>query len=273
MGINSYAVDISPFCQFMTQAKYDALQITDNSLSLLVENRDKLFNFFSQGNILKKLKNVTDNEKLAIYNLALLAYLDSMGYSKRVIKSDHRQLFEKVLTRYENTVRNFINNPYFKKVQLGKLNVLPDSDALDLKIVDNSIDGVITSPPYSFAIDYAKNDEAQLEYLGYNIEKIKGKMIGLIGKNKDERLNNYFRDMKKVCSEIYRVLKNDKYFVMIIGSNTNQTGGIRLEKTIIQNCEEIGLKLVKSILKPIKGMRNTMKDEYLLFFQKNPDRN
>ncbi len=98
-------------------------------------------------------------------------------------------------------------------------------------------------------------------------------MIGLIGKNKDERLNNYFRDMKKVCSEIYRVLKNDKYFVMIIGSNTNQTGGIRLEKTIIQNCEEIGLKLVKSILKPIKGMRNTMKDEYLLFFQKNPDRN
>jgi len=139
--------------------------------------------------------------------------------------------------------------------------------------VDNSIDGVITSPPYSFAIDYAKNDEAQLEYLGYNIEKIKGKMIGLIGKNKDERLNNYFRDMKKVCSEIYRVLKNDKYFVMIIGSNTNQTGGIRLEKTIIQNCEEIGLKLVKSILKPIKGMRNTMKDEYLLFFQKNPDRN
>ena len=273
MGINSYAVDISPFCQFMTQAKYDALQITNSSLSLLIENRDKLFNFFSQGNILKKLKNVTDNEKLAIYNLALLAYLDSMGYSKRVIKSDHRQLFEKVLTRYENTVRNFINNPYFKKVQLGKLNVLPDSDALDLKIVDNSIDGVITSPPYSFAIDYAKNDEAQLEYLGYNIEKIKGKMIGLIGKNKDERLNNYFRDMKKVCSEIYRVLKNDKYFVMIIGSNTNQTGGIRLEKTIIQNCEEIGLKLVKSILKPIKGMRNTMKDEYLLFFQKNPDRN
>jgi len=29
------------------------------------------------------------------------------------------------------------------------------------------------------------------------------------------------------------------------------------------------MPLVKSILKPIKGMRNTMKDEYVLFFQKD----
>jgi len=74
--------------------------------------------------------------------------------------------------------------------------------------------------------------------------------------------------MANVCKEIHRVLKNDKIFVMIIGSNTNQTGGIRLEQTVIDNCRKIGLSLVKSILKPIKGMRNTMKDEYVLFFKK-----
>lgn len=55
---------------------------------------------------------------------------------------------------------------------------------------------------------------------------------------------------------------------MIIGSNTNQTGGIRLENRIIDSCHKFGLNLVKSILKPIKGMRNTMKDEYILFFEK-----
>ena len=127
---------------------------------------------------------------------------------------------------------------------------------------------MITSPPYSFAIDYAKNDESQLQYLGYNVEALKSKMIGLHGKNKSERLQNYFRDMERVCSEIHRVLKKDKYFIMIIGSNTNQTGGIRLENTIIENCKKVGLSLVKSILKPIKGMRNTMKDEYVLIFRK-----
>jgi len=81
-------------------------------------------------------------------------------------------------------------------------------------------------------------------------------------------LQNYFKDMESVCSEVSRVLKKDKYFVMIIGSNTNQTGGIRLESKIIDSCKKHNLILVKSILKPIKGMRNTMKDEYILFFQK-----
>ncbi|MFO7890222.1 MAG: DNA methyltransferase [bacterium] len=140
---------------------------------------------------------------------------------------------------------------------------------MNLKLDNNSIDGVITSPPYSFAIDYAKNDESQLKYFGYNVEDLKSRMIGLHGKNKKERLQNYFQDMEIVCSEIQRVLKKGKYFIMIIGSNTNQTGGIRLESTIIKNCEKVGLTLVKSILKPIKGIRNTMKDEYVLIFRKN----
>jgi len=97
---------------------------------------------------------------------------------------------------------------------------------------------------------------------------LRNKMIGLVGKNKNDRLENYFKDMESVCSEVSRVLKKDKYFVMIIGSNTNQTGGIRLESKIIESCKRHDLRLVKSILKPIKGMRNTMKDEYILFFQK-----
>jgi len=94
-------------------------------------------------------------------------------------------------------------------------------------------------------------------------------MIGLKGRRKSEKLATYFSDMGRVCSEISRVLKKGKYFVLVIGSNTNQTGGIRLEDKMIQSCEKSGLKLVMSILKPIKGMRNTMKDEYILFFRKD----
>lgn len=74
--------------------------------------------------------------------------------------------------------------------------------------------------------------------------------------------------MEIICTEVSRVLKKDKYFVMIIGSNTNQTGGIRLENKIIEFCKNYDLRLVKSILKPIKGMRNTMNDEYILFLRR-----
>jgi len=268
MGINSYAVDLSPFCQFMTKVKYNSLHINLESLKGVSNRSEQLFDFFSRDEIQKQLQEIKDVEELKICELSLLAFLDSLGYSKRVVRSSHKQLFTKVLRRYEDTVANFILNSYKYIDNVGTVTILENATATKLPLDNGSIDGVITSPPYSFAIDYVKNDEAQLSFLGYDVGDIRNKMIGLIGKNKNERLQNYFKDMESVCSEVSRVLKEDKYFVMVIGSNTNQTGGIRLENKIIESCGRHDLALVKSILKPIKGMRNTMKDEYLLFFQK-----
>ena len=267
MGINSYAVDLSPFCQLMTKVKYNSLSVTIELLKGISDKSDQLFNFFSVGELQTQLQKIKDVEKLKVYELALLAFLDSLGYSKRVIKSTHKQLFTRVLKRYEYTVVDFILNNAKYISDLGTVNIL-NATAKKIPLEDCSIDGVITSPPYSFAIDYVRNDEAQLNYLGYDVNTIRNEMMGLIGKNKNERLENYFKDMESVCSEVSRVLKKDKYLVMIIGSNTNQTGGIRLESKIIESCKKYNLVLVKSILKPIKGMRNTMKDEYILFFKK-----
>jgi tRNA G10 N-methylase Trm11 len=198
-----------------------------------------------------------------------LAWLDALGYSKRVVRSNHEQLFDKVLPRYIETVKSTLKNPYFNKSEIGKTTVLSNSEALNVELPDESVDCVVTSPPYSFAIDYVENDKDQLEFLGYDTKALKANLIGLKGKNKTERLNNYFADMDKVCTEISRVLRKNKYFAMIIGSNTNQTGGIRLEQTIINSAKKYDLPLVKSILKPIKGMRNTMKEEYILIFKKD----
>lgn len=271
MGVNSYAIDLSPFCQFMTKVKYNSLLIASKLLKSIEQKLDlpdKLFDFFNIDIPQNQLKKIKDKEKLKLYELFLLAFLDSLGYSKRVVSSNHRMLFPKVLKRYKDTVTNFslIKSKYVNG--LGKVDILENGDATKIPLEGNSIDGVITSPPYSFAIDYVKNDEDQLKLLGYNTDSIRSKMIGLVGKNKNERLQNYFKDMESVCSEVSRVLKENKYFVMIIGSNTNQTGGIRLEGKIIKSCNKHNLDLVKSILKPIKGIRNTMKNEYILFFRK-----
>ena len=104
--------------------------------------------------------------------------------------------------------------------------------------------------------------------MGYDTEKLKNKLIGLKGKTKSEKLENYFNDMDKFLSEASRVLKKNKYLVVIIGSNTNQTGGIRLEQSVVSSAQKYNMSLVKSILKPIKGMRNTMKEEYILIFER-----
>jgi DNA modification methylase len=268
MGINSKAIDVSPFCQFMIKTKYEALTI---DLKLLehtkIENK-KLFDFFKQGDVLKRITKIGDDNKIKIHNLAFLAFLDALGYSKRVVKSNHEQLFDKVLPRYIETVKSFLSNKYYDQNKIGNLNVLSDSDALNIKLDNNSVDCVITSPPYSFAIDYVENDKDQLEFLGYDTTELKNRLIGLKGKTKNQKLENYFADMDSFCLQVSKVLKKGKYFVLIIGSNTNQTGGIRLEETVINSAKKYDMPLVKSILKPIKGMRNTMKEEYVLIFEK-----
>jgi len=267
LGINSYAIDISPFCQFMIKAKYDALKIDLNLLNSIDFDIGKLFNYFGQKNILQKIEK-HETGKREIYELALLAYLDALGYSKRVLRSNHEQLYTKVFNRYIETVKNLLSNQYFNNKELGNVTILKNSNALNIELPNSSIDGIITSPPYSFAIDYIENDKDQLEHLGYDTIELKQNLIGLKGKTKSEKLKNYFSDMDKFIKEASRVLKQNKFFVIIIGSNTNQTGGIRLEQNIIDSAKNNKLNLVKSILKPIKGMRNTMKEEYILIFEK-----
>lgn len=268
MGINSKAIDVSPFCQFMIKTKYEALTIDLKLLEQTKIENKKLFDFFKQGDVLKRITKIGDDNKIKIYNLAFLAFLDALGYSKRVVKSNHEQLFDKVLPRYIETVKSFLSNKYYDQNKIGNLNVLSDSDALNIKLDNNSVDCVITSPPYSFAIDYVENDKDQLEFLGYDTIELKNRLIGLKGKTKNQKLENYFADMDSFCLQVSKVLKKGKYFVMIIGSNTNQTGGIRLEETVINSAKKYDMPLVKSILKPIKGMRNTMKEEYVLIFEK-----
>lgn len=268
MGINSKAIDVSPFCQFMIKTKYEALTIDLKLLDQTKIENKKLFDFFKQGDVLKRITKIGDDNKIKIYNLAFLAFLDALGYSKRVVKSNHEQLFDKVLPRYIETVKSFLSNKYYDQNKIGNLNVLSDSDALNIKLDNNSVDCVITSPPYSFAIDYVENDKDQLEFLGYDTTELKNRLIGLKGKTKNQKLENYFADMDSFCLQVSKVLKKGKYFVLIIGSNTNQTGGIRLEETVINSAKKYNMPLVKSILKPIKGMRNTMKEEYVLIFEK-----
>lgn len=268
MGIDSMAIDVSPFCQFMIKTKYEALTIDLKLLEQTKIENKKLFDFFKQGDVLNRISKISDANKTKIINLAFLAFLDALGYSKRVAKSNHEQLFDKVLPRYIETVKSFLSNQYFEQKKIGNLEILSDSDALNIKLESNSVDCVITSPPYSFAIDYVENDKEQLEFLGCDTNELKNKLIGLKGKTKTKKLENYFADMDSFCLQVSKVLKKGKYFVLIIGSNINQTGGIRLEEKVIDSAKKYDMTLVKSILKPIKGMRNTMKEEFVLIFQK-----
>jgi DNA modification methylase len=265
IGIDSIGVEKSPFCVLMSKVKYEALKVDSSQLSSVLNNMKKNYPTLMDSKRLPadfSFYDGFDPEKV----ITVLAFLDAMGYARRCSKTIDI-LFPSVLKRYVGQIKSFIQARNKLNLKIGKAD-FKFGDAKNLPLEDSSVDAIITSPPYSFAIDYAENDRPQLEYLGYDVSKLKDEMIGLKGKNKKEKLANYFNDMNKVLSEMARVLKVSKYAIIIIGSNYIQTGGIRLETKIEEMAIKNGFVLDQKIIKPIKGIQNTMKDEYILFLRK-----
>ena len=54
-----------------------------------------------------------------------------------------------------------------------------EADAKSLPLEDSSIDGILFSPPYSFAVDYVENDALHLRLLGVDLDTLREKMVGL----------------------------------------------------------------------------------------------
>ena len=267
IGINSIGIDKNPFACFMSKVKLESLSLSLELLNEALKEPKEIINEFLKTKRVKEELLFAEDEESKIKRLFLLAFLDAMGYARRTTKSI-KQLFPQVLSRYVKQVKSFLIA--FKELNLklgeGKIEF---GDARNLSMIrDASVYGIITSPPYSFAIDYAENDRPQLEYLGFDVDTLKNEMIGLNGESRKEKLQKYFDNMNRVMSEISRVLKLGKYAVIIIGSNDIQTGGIRLESKIKEFGILHGLNLIREIRKPIKGIRNTMHEEFVLIFRK-----
>jgi DNA modification methylase len=152
-----------------------------------------------------------------------------------------------------------------------------EGDARALSIEDNCIDGIIFSPPYSFAVDYLGNDSFHLKFMGVETAVLRERMIGLRGRSLSEKYQFYREDMAKVLSECSRVLRSGRFCTIIVGTNSNQLGKVfgvspdevtGLHEILIEMAAVCGFKPVRVMSRPIVGISNTMRREYILILRK-----
>jgi tRNA G10 N-methylase Trm11 len=286
IGIDSIGVELSPFACLMARAKLAGLHMDCSRFVKLLEMTDEIFDYFDRnrhasGSLFDQLENNGAATKLkelegseARKELVLLAFLDAMGYATRRKTKNARQLFPTVLGRYLAAVQEFNIVREELGLTLGKSKIIC-GDTRKLDVPDESVQAVIFSPPYSFAIDYVANDDLQLRYLGLDPKALAARMVGLIGgegRTIADRVRNrvdfYFEDMNCIIGECARVMTRGACCVIVIGSNTNQTGGVRLEQKMIEFAGLHGMPLHKVITREIEGIRNTMREEYILIFRK-----
>jgi hypothetical protein len=131
-----------------------------------------------------------------------------------------------------------------------------------------SISGVVTSPPYSIALDYVENDEHALDALGTDAQTLRATMTGVRGRGAKEKLELYNRDMQEVFGQVAWALKAGAAAAFVIGDATVDGREVTTIETMAEWAESAGLRRERSIKKIVFGLYNVMKDERILVFRK-----
>ena len=155
-------------------------------------------------------------------------------------------------------------------------------DARSLALEDESVDMVITSPPYLNAIDYLRGHKLTLVWMGHSIPEIRALRSDNIGTevtrgstpdsevqkimnimadldSLDERrsgmLHRYVLDMRAVIEESSRVLKPKGGAIFVVGDSAIRGVFVKNSEAIMQLANQMGLSLVSHDVRPIEAGR------------------
>lgn len=144
-------------------------------------------------------------------------------------------------------------------------------DARSLPLADETVDLLVTSPPYANAIDYMRAHKFSLVWLGESITKLASRRASYIGSeriggrrygalpedtelvirqlaDKDQGksliLRKYLVEMKAMLSESLRVLKRDSAAVMVVGTSTMRGIDVQTHQCLIEIARGIGFDIV-----------------------------
>ncbi|RLC47589.1 MAG: hypothetical protein DRH57_03800 [Candidatus Cloacimonadota bacterium] len=279
MGIDSIGIDINPIGNIISELKNELLFVDEKEYELNTNDLVKIFDYIEN----KKRTHKND----IMYKLFLMLYFDTKDafirttrYNKKGMKGLFIEKFNYIKDCYNKTKK------YLKEWNINyKKAIIKEGNVLDLKsagIDDETIDAIITSPPYYFSLDYVGKDKIAYDYLNeikffnYKMEDVKKEYLGMkikpnipARKLLEKRVITYFDDLEKSIQEMARVLKPGGKIAIVIGDST--LNGRKLPTTHKTNdyCLKYGLKHIRSVFNPLLGTRNrAIRGESILLYYK-----
>lgn len=175
--------------------------------------------------------------------------------------------FHKFLSAVDSVLKNCISTDQQNR---GPATSVHEGDARKLAVESNSVDLILTSPPYLNAIDYIRCSKFSLVWMGYNVSELGGIRTASVGSeagSADARDNSFVRevitglklrpqlasrhesvlahyvdDMHQAVKEAARVLVPGGKAVYVMGENTIRGTYIPNSQIISAVAEASGLK-------------------------------
>ena len=145
------------------------------------------------------------------------------------------------------------------------------ADSRSLPLADNSVDLIVTSPPYANALDYMRAHKFSLVWLGKQVAELsalRGKYIGSerqdtgeamplpdnaqraivalseIDRQKSRILTKYLREMRQAIKEMHRVVRTGQAVIIVVGPSTMRGQRIATQDYLAAIGEQVGFEVV-----------------------------
>ena len=141
-------------------------------------------------------------------------------------------------------------------------------NAASLPMDDDTVDAIITHPPYVGSIPYAEYGVLSLRWLGIDAKQLDRELTGGRRQSKDviRRFENGYSQM---LSETQRVLKPGRYAFLMVGNPVVRGQLVDLAQMTLKLATNAGLEFAaRTKRQGVNRRANKMGIEHLLFFRK-----
>lgn len=225
---NVFGIEINPSA-FLISKSYELINVTVKDRDSSIRNIEIILN----ENIVNK--KISELEIQNILGKILLGLNDKI--SKQILNSfivlldfENKKLDYKILLKKWNDLKETILDLPYSEYPVRVLN----SDARYTPLEENSIDLVITSPPYINVYNYHQQYRKSMEFLGYDILRVAQSEVGSNRKHRSNRFLTaiqYCIDIALVLKELSRVCRKDSRIIFVVGRESN------IMKTSLKNSE------------------------------------
>ena len=301
---NSVGNDFNPLAALITKVK----------TTLIDENEFRYFNKklavmkhyldLDYRRVDEKINNLPNRKISKIFNRVVISKLEAIRETLLEVKEEkHNELFDFGRVALSSTIWSLVENGnevnvdelFLKKVkfmqnELNKttkiIKTIPEvkvicGDARKLEVKTNTVDLIVTSPPYVNALDYYRAHMYNMLWLGMDFDLFRKHEIGGHShfiSNRFRLLSEYLGDMLRSMIEMNRILKKDKLCVIVVGNSSLEYELIESHKFFTTMAKNIGFKPVKAIFRNIDKTKKytsadigKIDDEYILVMQKTND--
>lgn len=215
---------------------------------------------------------------LTAQDIAKVAFSDILRKSSNASSKYPNVMYDKNAKKKPLPAKAFLDNlervisclyKSAKALEQSKATVsIIQGNNLMLPIDDESIDAIISHPPYIAAVPYAEYGCLSLNWLGYDSKELDAKLTG--GKRHSAKVvDNFAIDYEQYFVESYRVLKSGKYMFIMVGNPVAHGEKVDLNEMSVDFAKKAGFTHVATAIRQGQNRRgNKMGEEYLIFLRK-----